>query len=143
MTKPCKPGECVVKERRPNVWMCFLCDRNPVEEALKKQREDKEACKHGTGQMSIKKININPPDAEVIEYLEHCLGRAKNGEIQSVLVIGSRGDSITFNGMVGIHKNTMAIVGEIEVAKLDVIGLMVELRCDTQQLISQLIQKGV
>ena len=82
--------------------------------------------------MSIKKINTNPPDTEVIEYLEYCLGRAKNGEIQSVLVIGSRGDSTTFNGMVGIHKNTMAIVGEIEAAKLDVIGLMVELRCDTQ-----------
>ena len=77
--------------------------------------------------MSVKKININLPDQDVIEYIEYLLKRARDGEIQSIAAVGSRGDRTTFYGWVRIDKNSMAIIGEIEKLKMSVLDTVSEI----------------
>ena len=78
----------------------------------------------------IQEIVIAPPDQKVIEYIEYLLERARKGEIQSIAVVGSRGNFVTFNGLEGVEKDVFKIIGEIECLKADIIGLMVDLRSD-------------
>ena len=80
--------------------------------------------------MSVEDLVLNSPDPEVIEYVEYLLKRAKAGEIQSLGVVYSRGNRTTGNGMVGIHKNCLSSVGELEALKVDTIRALVELRTE-------------
>lgn len=79
---------------------------------------------------NIKEIAINKPDKDVIERLEQLLEMAKTGELQSLCYAVSLPGYVTANGWVGMNKNNMAMVGELEVLKRDVMDSLVELRID-------------
>lgn len=67
----------------------------------------------------IKEIQVSPPDIDVIEQLEELLEWAKKGEIQSLAYVISMPNYRTGSGWVGMNKNNMAVVGECEVLKRD------------------------
>lgn len=73
-------------------------------------------------------IKINQSDSDVIQYLEDLLQQAKDGEITSLCVITSTPDFSTGNGWAGMNKNNMAMIGEIETLKRDILEELIEKR---------------
>lgn len=84
--------------------------------------------------MTIKEINITPPDPDVVEFIEGLLEKAKRGEIQSIAVVISAGSYETGNAWEGMGKNNMAVIGEIESLKVDLMRFFVEQRVQEDQL---------
>ncbi len=78
--------------------------------------------------MSVEEIKLNLPNPDVITYVENLLKCAKEGELQSLAVVYSRGNRITGNGWTGMHLNNLSIIGELEALKTDMLHLLVDLR---------------
>ena len=79
----------------------------------------------------MEKINIssiNRPNEDVVSYLEDLLEEAKKGKITSLCVITSTPDYSTGNGWAGMNKNNMAMIGEIETLKRDILEEFIEKR---------------
>ena len=68
---------------------------------------------------------INP---EFIESLEKLLADAKSGEINAIVYALSYEDGSTANGWVSPDKNLMAIIGEVETLKFELITNLVDTR---------------
>lgn len=80
----------------------------------------------------IEELLINKPDQAVIDFIKQLLLEAESGELQSIAVVTSLSGYRTGNGWMGMNKNNMAIVGEIEVLKRDVMDLLIELRVNPE-----------
>ena len=72
------------------------------------------------------------PNPDAIEYLEDLLERAKTGEIQGFAIALNKHKAITANGWSGIRTNCMAIIGELESLKVDLIRCHVSQRYDCE-----------
>ncbi len=70
------------------------------------------------------------PDAETVHYLEDLLARAKTGEVQGFAICIHKSRAATANGWVNVPINCMALIGEIEAMKVDIIRSKVEQRYD-------------
>lgn len=75
-------------------------------------------------------INIDPPDPDVIDYLENLLRQAKTGEIQSIATAVSFSGKRSGNGWAGMNKCNMTMLGEVEVLKRDLMDTLISLRID-------------
>lgn len=71
-----------------------------------------------------------PPQADTIRYLEDLLERAKSGEIQGFAIAIDKSRGATGNGWVRAGNNCMALIGEVEAMKVDLIRANVEQRYD-------------
>lgn len=70
------------------------------------------------------------PDQSTVNYLSDLLERAKTGEIQGFAIVIHKSMATTANGWVGLNDNCMAVIGEIEAMKVDMIRAKVNQRYD-------------
>lgn len=80
----------------------------------------------------LKEVNISPPDKDVIDQLEELMELAKEGRIQSLAYVISMPNYRTGSGWVGMNKNNMAIIGECDVLKRDMMDDLIALRIDPE-----------
>jgi len=78
--------------------------------------------------IEIKPSTIN----DTIEYLDDLLVRSKSGEIHGVVVIIRYSDGTTGSGWANIKRDSVSVIGELEVLKRDIMDLLVSLRVDPQ-----------
>ncbi len=78
----------------------------------------------------IKELGPLEPDQDVIEALEELLVKAKRGELQSLAYAVGYKAFHTSNGWAGLCKQNMAMVGEIESLKIDVMRYFVDQRVE-------------
>ena len=67
-------------------------------------------------------------NSDLISSLERLLAEAKTGEIQSIVYALSFENGCTGNGWINSGHNVMALIGEMDVLKLELINNFVELR---------------
>ena len=72
------------------------------------------------------------PNPDTIEYLEDLLEQAKTGEIQGFAIALNKKGPITANGWSGILTNCMAMIGELESLKVDIMRCNVSQRYDCE-----------
>jgi len=70
------------------------------------------------------------PAPDTVRYLKDLLERAESGEIQGFAIVIHKSKGLTANGWTGILNNPMAIIGEIEALKVDMIRAKVNQRYD-------------
>jgi len=70
--------------------------------------------------MTLHEIKSEPNDA-LIEQIETLLDKAKAGEIQCLVSVQAFADGSTGGSWAGLKYNHMAILGELEVIKRDII----------------------
>jgi len=75
-------------------------------------------------------VVLPDPDPDVVSYIEALLEEAKTGEIQSIVVAVSLSNHRTGSSWAGMNKNNMAVLGEIEVLKRDLMDLLISLRVE-------------
>lgn len=80
--------------------------------------------------MSVEKLVIHKPNPDVITYLESVLERARTGQIQAVAVVAGKDGNFTSNGWAGVRLNCMAMIGEIESLKVDIMRTYIEQRVE-------------
>ncbi len=77
----------------------------------------------------MKIVNIKPNvDPELINAIEKLLREAKSGEIRGLAYAINFNDGDTANGWVNIENNVMAIIGEVETLKFELMTNYVERR---------------
>ena len=81
--------------------------------------------------MELYEIKLGPYP-ETVEYLADLLERAKTGEIQGFAIVLNKGKATTANGWSGIRSNCMAMIGELESLKVDLIRCHVSQRYDCE-----------
>ena len=70
------------------------------------------------------------PNEQCIHYFTDLLERAKTGEIQGFAIAIHKSRALTANGWVNISINPMAMLGEIEAMKIDMVRAKVDQRFD-------------
>ncbi len=77
-------------------------------------------------------FKIVPPEPvpDTVKYLEDLLERAKSGDIQGFGIVIHKSNACTANGWTGITENCMAVIGELETLKVDIIRCKVDQRYD-------------
>lgn len=80
--------------------------------------------------MPVRELDTKQPDPAVIEVIEEVLDQARKGEVQSVVIVTSNAGYCSGNIWAGVEKNLFVLMGEMEVAKADLIGCYVDLRAD-------------
>jgi len=75
----------------------------------------------------IEEINSKRPNQSAINLLTGALARAKNGDIQNVVIFGSDGEGGLFNQF-HIQSNIMPILGELRCVERDLIDLHAYIR---------------
>lgn len=70
------------------------------------------------------------PNDNCVHYLTDLLERAKTGDIQGFAIAIHKSKALTANGWVNIAINPMALVGELEALKVDLIRAKVDQRFD-------------
>lgn len=80
--------------------------------------------------MSVAELVIHQPNKDVITYLESLLERARTGEIQAVAIVTGKSGNFTSNGWAGVRLNCMALIGEIESLKVDIMRSYIEQRVE-------------
>ncbi len=80
--------------------------------------------------MTVELLDTHPPVESVIAYLEDLLERAKIGEIQTMAIAVIKSGCRTANGWAGVEKNCMALIGEVEVMKVDLIRANVDMHVE-------------
>jgi hypothetical protein len=60
----------------------------------------------------LQEINSKTENHSAVELLNEALTRAKNGDIQNVVIFGTDGEGCTFNQFC-IHDQVMPILGEL------------------------------
>jgi hypothetical protein len=78
----------------------------------------------------ITNINVNPPDPDVVKFISNLLRQAKSGQIQSVAAVIGYPNNHTGNGWAGMNKSNMAMVGETEALKTELISCFISSRVD-------------
>ena len=71
------------------------------------------------------------PNEALIDVLEELLIEAHTGDLQAIAYALSYADKCTGNGWAGTGKNTMSIIAEVEVLKVELIKERVDFR-DTE-----------
>jgi len=79
---------------------------------------------------TVKEINAHPPDPDVIKTIEALLERAKTGQMQTFAYVGVKDGTITCNGWAGMGSANMAVVGELEALKIDIMRYFVDQRIE-------------
>ncbi len=79
--------------------------------------------------MELYEITLEP-NLDTVAYLEDLLARAKTGEIQGLAIALDKSKARTANGWSGINSNCMALIGELESLKVDLIRCHVSQRYD-------------
>jgi len=79
----------------------------------------------------LHEINSKKPNERVINVLSDALNRAKNGDIQNVVIFGSDGDGCTFSQF-QIDSYVMPIIGEARLVERD----LIDLNCDIRKNVS-------
>lgn len=76
--------------------------------------------------MSVEEIKSKPQEM-VIKLLEKRLEEAKNGNIQSIVIVGVCGDGSVFNCFDGSYYPS-ALIGEMRITERDLIDCCVDIR---------------
>ena len=80
----------------------------------------------------MKIIDIKPKtDPELIKSLEKLLREAKTGEVRGLAYVVNFDTGDTANGWVNVDNNVMAIIGEVETLKYELMNNYVEMRNST------------
>ena len=75
----------------------------------------------------LQEINSKTENHSAVELLNEALTRARNGDIQNVVIFGTDGEGCTFNQFC-IHDKVMPILGELRLVERDLIDLFADIR---------------